>query len=70
VGGTNTDYFSLLFGDILSISNQDIIWIYTILMLVGVLHAKRLSPLATPNSSLSVSNNKRCQKTLSKTPTN
>jgi zinc transport system permease protein len=26
-----------LFGDILSISNQDIIWIYTILMLVGVL---------------------------------
>jgi zinc transport system permease protein len=35
--GTNTDYFSLLFGDILSISNQDIIWIYTILMLVGVL---------------------------------
>ncbi|SSC07681.1 metal ABC transporter permease [bacterium endosymbiont of Bathymodiolus sp. 5 South] len=37
VGGTNTDYFSLLFGDILSISNQDIIWIYTILILVGVL---------------------------------
>ncbi|MBA5248643.1 MAG: metal ABC transporter permease [Gammaproteobacteria bacterium] len=37
VGGANTDYFSLLFGDILSISNQDIIWIYAILALVGTL---------------------------------
>lgn len=37
VDDTNTDYFSLLFGDILSISNQDIIWIYSILALVGVL---------------------------------
>ncbi|RUA06266.1 MAG: hypothetical protein DSY43_02585 [Gammaproteobacteria bacterium] len=37
VGGANTDYFSLLFGDILSISNQDIIWIYAILILVGTL---------------------------------
>ncbi|SMN12760.1 Zinc ABC transporter, inner membrane permease protein ZnuB [Bathymodiolus heckerae thiotrophic gill symbiont] len=37
VGGANTDYFSLLFGDILSISNQDIIWIYAILVLVSIL---------------------------------
>lgn len=37
VGGANTDYFSLLFGDILSITNQDIIWIYTILTLIGTL---------------------------------
>lgn len=37
VGGTNIDYFALLFGDVLSISNQDIIWIYSILIFVGVL---------------------------------
>ncbi|MBA5249865.1 MAG: metal ABC transporter permease [Gammaproteobacteria bacterium] len=37
VGGANTDYFSLLFGDILSITSQDIIWIYAILVLVGTL---------------------------------
>uniref|UniRef100_UPI0034E0289E metal ABC transporter permease n=1 Tax=Candidatus Thiodubiliella endoseptemdiera TaxID=2738886 RepID=UPI0034E0289E len=37
VGGVNTDYFSLLFGDILSITNQDLIWIYAILALVGTL---------------------------------
>lgn len=30
----NTDYFSLLFGDILSIDNQDIIWIYAVLAIV------------------------------------
>ncbi len=37
VGDENIDYFSLLFGDILSISNQDIIWIYTILILISTL---------------------------------
>jgi zinc transport system permease protein len=37
VGNANTDYFSLLFGDILSISNQDIVWIYAIVVLVGIL---------------------------------
>jgi len=37
VGGANTDYFSLLFGDILSITNQDIVWIYAILTLVSIL---------------------------------
>jgi zinc transport system permease protein len=37
VGGANTDYFSLLFGDILSITNQDIIWIYAVLALVSIL---------------------------------
>lgn len=37
VGGVNTDYFSLLFGDILSITNQDIVWIYAILILLGAL---------------------------------
>lgn len=37
VGNANTDYFSLLFGDILSITNQDIIWVYTVLILVGLL---------------------------------
>jgi zinc transport system permease protein len=34
VGGANTDYFSLLFGDILSITNQDIIRIYAVLFVV------------------------------------
>ncbi|WP_428095821.1 metal ABC transporter permease [Candidatus Thioglobus sp.] len=34
VGGANTDYFALLFGDILSVSNQDIVWIYAVLMIV------------------------------------
>jgi zinc transport system permease protein len=34
VGGANTDYFSLLFGDILSITNHDIVRIYTVLFVV------------------------------------
>ncbi len=34
VSGANTDYFALLFGDVLSINNQDIIWIYAILVVV------------------------------------
>jgi zinc transport system permease protein len=34
VGGENTDYFALLFGDVLSISNQDIVWIYAVLVIV------------------------------------
>jgi len=37
VGSANTDYFALLFGDILSITNQDIAWIYAVLVLVGTL---------------------------------
>lgn len=36
MGNFNTDYFSLLFGDILSITNQDIILIYTILIFIGI----------------------------------
>ena len=34
VGGENTDYFALLFGDVLSISDQDIVWIYAVLVIV------------------------------------
>ena len=34
VGGENTDYFALLFGDVLSISPIDIIWIYVVLAIV------------------------------------
>lgn len=34
IGGANTDYFALLFGDVLSITNQDIIWIYSVLIVV------------------------------------
>lgn len=34
VGGANIDYFSLLFGDILSITNQDIIWVYLVLIII------------------------------------
>lgn len=37
IGETNTDYFSLLFGDILSITNSDIIWVYVILTVLGLL---------------------------------
>lgn len=38
VDGGNTDYFSLLFGDILSIDYQDIVWVYAVLaIVVGVL---------------------------------
>lgn len=37
VGGANTDYFSLLFGDILSITNQDIVWVYSILVVIVTL---------------------------------
>ncbi len=33
VGG-NIDYFSLLFGDILFVTNQDIVWIYLVLILI------------------------------------
>jgi zinc transport system permease protein len=34
VGGANTDYFALLFGDILAITMPDIIWIYAVLAVV------------------------------------
>ena len=34
VGGENTDYFALLFGDVLSISDQDIVWIYAVLLII------------------------------------
>ena len=34
VGGANTDYFSLLFGDILSITNADIVWVYSVLIII------------------------------------
>ncbi|ABL02460.1 ABC-3 protein [Candidatus Ruthia magnifica str. Cm (Calyptogena magnifica)] len=37
IGNTNMDYFSLLFGDILSITNADIIWVYVILIVLGLL---------------------------------
>lgn len=37
ISGANTDYFSLLFGDILSITNADIIWVYVTLMVLGSL---------------------------------
>jgi zinc transport system permease protein len=35
--GKNVDYFSLLFGDILSVSSQDIVWIYAVVILVLVI---------------------------------
>jgi zinc transport system permease protein len=57
VGGSNTDYFSLLFGDILSITHQDIIWIYAILIIVVgllVIFWQRLL-LLTLNEELAVS---------------
>ncbi|SMN01082.1 Zinc ABC transporter, inner membrane permease protein ZnuB [uncultured Candidatus Thioglobus sp.] len=57
VSGANTDYFSLLFGDILSISEQDIIWVYAVLVLViGLLSVfwQRLL-LLTLNEDLGVS---------------
>jgi zinc transport system permease protein len=34
VGGANMDYFSLLFGDILSITNRDIVWVYSVLIVI------------------------------------
>ena len=38
VGDANTDYFALLFGDILSITQSDIIWVYAVLVvIVGLL---------------------------------
>ncbi len=37
IGGANTNYFSLLFGDILSITNLNIVWVYVILMVIGSL---------------------------------
>ncbi|SFV81023.1 Zinc ABC transporter, inner membrane permease protein ZnuB [hydrothermal vent metagenome] len=37
VGGANMDYFSLLFGDILSITNRDIVWVYSVLIVIVVL---------------------------------
>jgi zinc transport system permease protein len=57
VGGSNTDFFSLLFGDILSITHQDIIWIYAILIIVVgllVIFWQRLL-LLTLNEELAVS---------------
>lgn len=37
IGDQNTDYFSYLFGDILSISIQDIYWIFVVMVVVIVL---------------------------------
>jgi zinc transport system permease protein len=37
VGDSNTDYFGFLFGDILSITDNDIIWVYSVLILVSSL---------------------------------
>jgi len=37
VGGANMDYFSLLFGDILSITNRDIVWVYSVLIVIVAL---------------------------------
>ena len=34
IGGENTDYFALLFGDVLSINDQDIVWIYAVLLII------------------------------------
>jgi zinc transport system permease protein len=34
VGDANTDYFGFLFGDILSITEGDIFWVYSVLILV------------------------------------
>ena len=34
VSNANTDYFGLLFGDILTVSNSDIIWIYLVLVII------------------------------------
>ncbi len=34
VGNPNTDYFSFLFGDILSITNADIVWVYSVLIII------------------------------------
>ena len=34
VGGANIDYFSLLFGDVLSVTNTDIIWVYLVLIVI------------------------------------
>ncbi len=57
VGGANTDYFSLLFGDILSINDQDIVWVYSVLVvIVGllVIFWQRLL-LMTLNEELAIS---------------
>ncbi len=37
IGGVNRDYFSLLFGDILSITNYDIVWVYSMLIIIATL---------------------------------
>jgi zinc transport system permease protein len=37
VGGANTDYFGFLFGDILSITNTDIVWVYSVLIIIASL---------------------------------
>lgn len=37
VDGANTDYFGFLFGDILSITNTDIIWVYSVLIVIALL---------------------------------
>ncbi len=34
VGGANIDYFALLFGDILYVTNTDIVWIYLVLVII------------------------------------
>ena len=62
VGGENTDYFALLFGDVLSISYIDIIWIYVVLAIViGLLVAfwQKLL-LLTLNEELAVSQGLNC----------
>jgi zinc transport system permease protein len=34
VGDRNTDYFAYLFGDILAITSQDIVWVYSVMLVV------------------------------------
>lgn len=34
IGNQNVDYFSYLFGDILSINNNDIVWIYSVMVII------------------------------------
>lgn len=54
VGDANTDYFALLFGDILSITQSDIIWVYAVLVVIAgllVLFWQRLL-LLTLNEAL------------------
>jgi zinc transport system permease protein len=37
VGDANTDYFGFLFGDILSITDSDVLWVYSVVVVVGSL---------------------------------